>query len=100
MKSKIKLLSLFVTEWNWAMRQPQLCRAALLAHKTFKGDNFTAEFLHAMIVCGGNWRAAVEFISLRRGCDFMRLKKLELWLRKITAPKKRGLLLEWKGGVS
>lgn len=97
MKSETKFLALLITKWGWCMTQPKICKCALLAHTRFK-DSLAADLIHALLCCGGDWQAAGEMVA-KRGGDFERLKKFRAWAEKLTAPAKRGLLLEWKGGA-
>ena len=99
MKNPAKFLTLLLTRFDWAIRQPAYARAVVLAHKYFK-DGFIAELVRAVALHGGNWRAAVRWLELR-GCDSpARLKDFAKWAASVTAPARRGLLLlEWKGGA-
>lgn len=99
MKNPIQFLTVLLIQWNWAMRQPAMCKTALLAHRKFKADKFCADMVHALIASGGDWRAAAKLTEKIHPEHFERITKFKKWAVKITAPKKRGLLLEWKGGA-
>lgn len=100
MKNPAKFLSLLLTEWRWASLQPQICKRLVLAKSTAGGDVFLAELLRALICHHGDWQAAARWLDLHRPQFFDRVTKFKKWAAKITAPKKRGLLLEWKGGAA
>lgn len=94
-----KLLRLLLTQYAWAIANPIVAKAALLCSKSCK-DEFVQRLVRALVVSSGDWRAAAEFVEAESPRDIQRLRDFRDWAETITAPRRRGLLLEWKGGVS
>lgn len=99
MKNPVKFLALVLTEWNWAVRQPKLCKALMLSGRTAAGDEFIGELFRALLCHSGDWRAAAAWLDFNRPQFFGRVTKFRKWAAKITAPARRGNLIEWKGGM-
>ena len=97
MKNPAKFLTLLLTRFDWAIRQPVYARAVVLAHKYF--DDAVASIVRAVALHGGDWRAAVRWRELKGTVSPARLKKFTQWAAGIASPARRGLLLEWKGGA-
>ncbi len=98
MKKESQFLALVLTQWNYCKSSPAICKRIMLAGKTFR-DDLTAKIVRALICTDGDWRAAAEMVARCRGADLARIKKFQIWAKKITAPRKRGLMLDWKGDL-
>jgi len=101
-KNPFVFLSILVSRWDWASRQPAIAKRAILAHRYF-GDEFTCRLIRAIVIHRGDWSAAAGWLespacrldAVVRG----RVARFRQWAASLTAPARRGLLLEWKGGA-
>ena len=99
MKNPKQLLTLLITQWNFCMAEPLVCKTAMFRPSSF-GDKFVAACIRAVIIARGDWRAAAEFLDATEPKYGARIRSFRQWAASLTAPRKRGLLLEWKGGAS
>ena len=99
MKNPFKLLEMLLTQWSWAAKQRVVCKAAFMAHYRME-DKFTADLIHAVLMHSGDWRKAAATMLQKFPASALRVQKFRAWAARLTAPKKRGLMLEWKGGAA
>ena len=75
-------LSRLVVDYTSAIEVPALARRALFALRPgYWSSPLVAEFVHQLVLEGGNWREAVK----RAAClDYKRAARLYQWAEKIT----------------
>ncbi len=98
MKNPYQVLEMCLQNWKHSTVEPLICKQLLLSKKTAGGDEFLAAIFLAMILSDGNWRAAAEYVA-DHGGDRARVQKFIKWATGKTSARRRGLLLEWKGGA-
>lgn len=90
-----EILTRMVRDWNAALLNPEVSRAAIYSRETFT-DEMQRQFVRELIFCQGNWREAAKELRPKWG---NRVVLLVAWCEKITRREVRGLLT-WKGGAS
>lgn len=98
MKNPFRFLELVLTRWEWASRQPKICLFGMMKpHRVF--EKFEADLIQAVFASGGDWRTAAQVALRKNPACAARVDSFTKWAARITSPARRGLLLEWKGGL-